>query len=223
MEFSKIYKHKNYILYKSVSQPIYKITTDNLFDLGMLFLRHQEFYESEKFKNKHFTILEYMRWYVLENDSLQSQFAYCDDWCGYNIPSTTLKKSIIDIPDPNIYDDIFNIFYNKILELTPDKFYLVGCLSDDEDTMLHEIAHSLFFLNKEYKNEMLSAIDGMSKKERHGIETFLKDGYAKKVFNDEIQAYVSTGIPVELINVVKDNTINKFQKIFFRYYNDEGI
>jgi hypothetical protein len=48
---------------------------------------------------------------------------------------------------------------------------------------------------------------------------FLKNGYRKNVFIDEMQAYLSTGIPTELVSLISDKTIVKFEKIFYKYYN----
>ena len=221
MRFKKILKEKNFTLFKNNKYPIYKICADNLYDLGMLFIRHQEFYESPKFKNKKFSMMEYMRWYVLDNDISKSIFTYCEDWCGYNIPSTILKKSVLDTPDINLYDIIFDVLYQQILsDIGDSNFYLIGCLIDDSETMEHEIAHTFFFLNKEYKKEMKEAVKNLNKKEYNALFKFLKNGYRESVFVDEIQAYLSTGIPSELVTIISDKTIKKIEKIFYKYYNN---
>ena len=48
---------------KKITDRVYLVTFTNRFDLTMTFMRYQEYYESPKFRNKIFSLAEFMRWY----------------------------------------------------------------------------------------------------------------------------------------------------------------
>ena len=61
------------------------------FELGMLFLRCQEYYESpcKEFNNQPFVVLDFMNWYRKEMKS--KSFTYPEDYIGYNIPLDSIN------------------------------------------------------------------------------------------------------------------------------------
>ena len=88
---------------KQVLPKIFLLTFDNHYDLCMHFLRYQEFYESPKYRQQPFNLLELIRWY--SNTYGDGDFTYTNDWAGFNIPSWVLndfkEKTITDL---NQYD-----------------------------------------------------------------------------------------------------------------------
>jgi hypothetical protein len=59
----------------------------------------------------------------------------------------------------------------------------------------HEIAHGLFYLNHEYKKEMKKLVKDLGPSIRKTVNEGLKKlGYTPKVYVDETQAYMSTGL-----------------------------
>jgi hypothetical protein len=92
-------------------------------------------------------------------------------------------------------------------------WYLIGASSKDKGTMNHEIAHGLYFTNKDYKkkvNELIGNIkpthyDKLKKK-------LIKMGYVddKKIIDDEIQAFMSTG----LYNGLNTKELKVYEKEF---------
>ncbi len=188
---------------KEVRPRIFLFEFTNNYDMCMHFLRYQEFYESpsSKFRGKSFEIFDFMKWYSLSFG--KGSFTYPNDWNGFNIPS----KIIFDlwnkhnIPDKNIYDyemiqawrECNAKLYEKT-ELPVNDFYIIGVVKGN-NALNHEIAHGLFYLNKQYKKEMTALVKALPNDIRDSINQGLKMlGYTPKVFIDETQAYMSTGL-----------------------------
>jgi hypothetical protein len=206
---------------------IYGVVVDNYYDRAMLFCRYQEYYESP-FKNirgKYFTLEEYMRTYVKENK--KNYFTYPYDWSGYNIPSTVFNKACDVFYKETEYDKVMNDirFYceNDAMESndgTSCKWYLIGYGSENDSVLSHEIAHALYFTNKDYKIEMDEAVSKIKKKDYNFIKKqLIKIGYAddKKIIDDEIQAFVSTGLYGEFDTDVMRSYQKEFKKIYNKY------
>jgi hypothetical protein len=189
---------------KEVKPFIYCAEIDDDYDRAMLFCRYQEFYESpyKKFRGKPFTWMEYMRFY--KDVWKKRVFTYPDDWAGYNIPCNVLQKANHIFCYDTEYDKIMNDIYfycaidsqNKN-DGTRHDWYLIGANSKDKGTTNHEIAHGLYFTNKEYKNNVTYLIKNIKLSHYTKLKKILmKMGYVgdKKIIDDEIQAFMSTGL-----------------------------
>lgn len=189
---------------KEVKPFIYCVQVDDDYDRAMLFCRYQEFYESQykKFRGKPFTWMEYMRYY--KNAWKKRTFTYPDDWAGYNIPSNIVEKANNVFYKETEYDKIMNDIYfycaidsqNKN-DNTRRNWYLIGASSKDLKTMDHEIAHGLYFTNKDYKKEVNVLIDKIKPTHYEKLKKkLIKMGYVndKKIIDDEIHAFMSTGL-----------------------------
>lgn len=177
---------------------------DSQYDLAMLFLRYQEYYESAnpKFKGKMFTLVDFMEWYASKHEGV---FTYPSDWAGFNVPDWVINDVSHRIPDFNKYDlEMRSIVSNIKTKLSSrrktyassnaGKFYLIGAVKGQWDIIDHEIAHGLYYLNESYRKEMDSLVKKMPENEKAEMFDYLKKlGYAKKVWKDETQAYLSTG------------------------------
>lgn len=180
-----------------------------------LFMRYAEFYETpnEDFRNKKFSVDEYINWYKKERDS--QLFSYQFDWAGFNIPSTSIRRCIDQIEDPNDYDIIMKNIFDTTLENNNGRdFYLLGANSiDTEDSLFrHEVSHGLYTTNKTYRTKM----NRLTKSLPPRIYNQLKDaiigvGYTEGVVDDEIQAYVSTGLEDSMLDI---HGIKKWIKIY---------
>lgn len=174
------------------------------YDLAMTFLRYQEYYESAnaKFRGKQFTIIDFMEWYAREHDGV---FSYPGDWSGFNVPDWVINDVSMRIPDFNKYDlemhKIVSYINTKLASKRKTyassqagKFYLIGAVEGDSDVIEHEMAHGLYYISESYRKEMDALVKIMPEKEKAEMFAFLKKlGYAKKVWKDETQAYLSTG------------------------------
>ena len=194
-----------------ISKGIYFIEFENNYDLAMLFLRYQEYYESPKFKNKNFSIIDYMEWYSKSN---KGSFTYATDWAGFNIPVHIIALAYVAAPDCNKYDVEMMQIYQKIKSIEViEKSYLIGAVKGKSSTIKHEVAHGLYFVDEKYKREMDFLISELPKTIYKKIKTkLLKMGYCKDVIKDEIQAYLTQKPPYF------DCITNQMQKPFLEFF-----
>lgn len=185
---------------------IFAVSIKNDFDRAMLFCRYQEFYESpfKEIRGKYFSLEYYMWLYSKKRKS--DIFTYSRDWSGYNIPSGHIEKAL-DVfyyrNTPSPYDKIMSDIYFSC-ENYPlksgnprSKWYLLGAESFKSQTMDHEICHGLYYTNKKYKKSADLLISEIKKKDYDFLcKELVKIGYSKdkRILDDEIQAFLSTGI-----------------------------
>lgn len=205
---------------KEIRPRIYCALIDDNYDRAMLFCRYQEFYESpyKKFRGKSFTWMEYMRFY--KNAWKKDVFTYPEDWTGYNIPSNVMEKANDVFYKETEYDQIMNDIYFYCAIDSQNKnnntrcnWYLIGASSKDLRTVDHEIAHGLYYTNKEYKKEVSKLINDIKPTHYDKLKKKLvKMGYVddKKIIDDEIQAFMSTG----LYNGLDTKELKKYEKQF---------
>jgi len=218
---------------KEIKPNIFYLEFSDQYDLCMHFLRYQEFYESPstKFRNKSFSILSFIRWYSKKYGN--GNFTYTSDWSGFNIPDYIIPNVHNNlIPDRNIYDyEMLNIYMH--CKKSSQNFYIIGASKNDKNTLNHEIAHGLFYTNKSYKTIMTKLVKTIPANIQNQINHWLKTkGYTKKVFIDETQAYLSTGMVFlnkEHSKIFKLSKSNKkslitislaFIKVFNQYNNE---
>ena len=133
-------------------------------------------------------------------------FSYTSDYIGFNIPDRVLR--ILDnksIKDFNKYDEVMREIRNRIHKLDKNSnkigipYYLIGVSNTEKNepyrALKHEIAHAMYYLNKQYKNEIDELLNTIPNKKRELMKKQLKrHGYSISVFDDETQAYLATGI-----------------------------
>jgi hypothetical protein len=214
---------------KEIKPRIYCVLVDDVYDRAMLFCRYQEFYESpyKNFRGKPFTWMEYMRFY--KTAWKKRTFTYPDDWSGYNIPSNIVEKANDVFYKETEYDEIMNDIYFHCAIDSQNKndgtrcdWYLIGASSKDLKTLDHEIAHGLYFTNKDYKKDCKRLIDSIKPTHYDKLKKkLIKMGYVndKKIIDDEIQAFMSTG----LYNGLNTKELKKYESGFiknFKKYNN---
>lgn len=214
---------------KEIIKDVYLIEFPNQYEMCSTFFRIQEFYESpsNKLRGKYFTLEEAIDYYAYLYNKKKPEFTYFTDWHGFNIPDHVLED----------FDYIFNVLEgditlkeNNLFGILPiykrNKYYVIGAIKGDKDVIYHELAHALFYLNKDYKKEMKKLVNELPKRIRKRVEKHLLNiGYSKTVLADEIQAYFSTGLRDNMltekqleksqkhINLFKE-TFNKYLKIY---------
>lgn len=164
-----------------------------------VFMRYQEFYESdsETFRGKGFKWYDYVKYY--KQKTKKDYFSYHEDWAGYNIPCNSIESCIAKIPDLNFYDLImFSIVDTIKNKVGSDKFYLIGIdqsTGEDPSLIFHEMAHGLWFVNSVYKTKQTINIDKLNSNVKKTLSIKIGGmGYGENVIDDEIQAYLSTGV-----------------------------
>jgi hypothetical protein len=209
---------------KEIKSKIYCVLVDDDYDRAMLFCRYQEFYESpyKEFRGKKFSWMEYMRFY--KSAWKKRVFTYPEDWSGYNIPSNVLEKANDTFYKETEYDHIMNDIYFYCVNDSMEKnsgtrcdWYLIGASSKDLKTLDHEIAHGLYYTNKEYKKEVEKLINNIKPSHYEKLKKKLtKMGYVddKKIIDDEINAFMSTG----LYNGLDTKELKKYEKEFIRNF-----
>ena len=209
---------------KEIKPFIYCVEVDDDYDRAMLFCRYQEFYESpyKKFRGKPFTWMEYMRFY---KDAWKKRvFTYPDDWSGYNIPSNVMEKANNTFNKDTEYDQIMNdIYFHCIIDSqnkndgTRCDWYLIGASSKDKGTLNHEIAHGMYYTNKEYKKEVIKLINKIKPSHYEKLtKKLVKMGYVndEKIIDDEINAFMSTG----LYNGLDTKELKVYEKEFIKNF-----
>ena len=211
---------------KEIKPFIYCVEIDDDYDRAMLFCRYQEFYESpyKKFRGKPFTWMEYMRHYKLVWK--KRTFTYPDDWSGYNIPSNVMERANNVFYKDTEYDQIMNdIYFHCTIDSqnknnnTRCNWYLIGASSKDKGTTNHEIAHGLYFTNKEYKNNVTKLIKNIKSTHYEKLKKkLIKMGYVddKKIIDDEIHAFMSTG----LYNGLNTKELKVYEKEFKKNFSN---
>lgn len=214
---------------KQIRPQIFAASIKDNYQRTMLFCRYQEFYESpyEEIRGNFFTWEKFMM--VYRNRWKKKVFTYPEDWSGFNIPSNVVEKAMTKFSkDKGPYDDIMSdiwyycenypLRYNK----PRTKWYLIGADSFNSSTMNHEIAHGLYYTSKQYKINCDNLISNIKPAHYDKLrKKIIKMGYIddKKIIDDEIQAFMSTGLyngldTIELSRYEKDfiNNFKKFNK-----------
>jgi hypothetical protein len=204
---------------KEVKPKVFLFEFNNNYDMCMYFLRYQEYYESSspKFRGKAFDIFDFMKWYSLKFG--KGVFTYPDDWNGFNIPGDIIKKVFdLSIPNKTIYDyEMFKAWNLCDAESKGEKFYIIGTVKRS-GALNHEIAHAMFYLHPEYKKEMTKLVNALSPEIRKEMNSILKRlGYTPKVYTDEIQAYLATGLTDSFGHGFKTKWTTE-RKTFAKYY-----
>jgi hypothetical protein len=202
-----------------IKSGIFLFEFKNNYDMCMHFLRYQEFYESAsaKFRGKKFEIFDFMKWYSFKYG--RGVFTYTNDWDGFNIPGDVIKKVYdLHIDDKNIFDHEMLTAWNQCSTASNGKkFYIIGVVKKN-GALSHEIAHALFYLYPEYKKEMTRMIKELSPSIRKEINLNLKKlGYTPKVYLDETQAYMATGLTLSFQD---HNMWPDERKIFKKYFRE---
>lgn len=191
-----------------------------------VFLRYQEFYESDSdsFRGKGFKWEDYINFY--KEKTKKDYFSYHEDFAGYNIPCDSIESCMTKIPDLNIYDMIMFSVVDTIKKIVgSNKYYLIGIDQHDgadQSLIYHELAHGLWFSDPTYRKTMSDAINEMDPNVKEQmIKKIAKMGYGDNVYEDELQAYLATGL-IEGMNRIKNikSETTKFHNLFERYISN---
>jgi hypothetical protein len=166
---------------KRFMKGIYLVQFSSQKDMAETFLRFQEHYESPKFMGEIFTHKQFEKWYT----QIKGKFSYYEDWDGFNIPSSALepfKKGKFN-PLTKNEKKLLSLFKN-----IKGNFYIIAFHGGGHHLLGHELAHALYYTNKEYKKKVLKII------KKYNLRKIRKEllsigGYSKRVIEDEIQAY----------------------------------
>jgi hypothetical protein len=157
--------------------------------LAATFLRFQEHYESPRWQGLSFSLSEYRNWY--RKQSYAQGFSYYQDWGGFNIPDYALERAAGFVAKNATPAEQFII---ELLSNHTKPYYVIGGGLDHE-TIRHEIAHALYYLDPNYRIAVSEIIGNYSLKRLRAA--LLKAGYTQERVEDELQAYL-TDNPADL-------------------------
>ncbi len=209
---------------KEIYPNLFLFTYPNQYELASTFIRLQEFYESpyKQIRNKYFTLEKFMDLYA--KDQKKNKFTYFEDWSGYNIPGDIVLK-FLELFQNDLTKKERKLLNRFLKTGVHQKFYIIGTIKGDKNTIKHEIAHGLYYLNKDYNKEMSQLIKEMPKSLRSTAEKYLMNlGYCKAVLKDELQAYFATGLDRGMIyigyHVIFQYYIQRIKRVFKKYYKE---
>jgi len=235
---------KNYEI-KEVRDRVFAVIMKDDYARPMTFLRVQEYYESPNtdFRGKHFNIWDYIEWYSRDKKDV---FTYAFDWGGFNIPlpiawecyegkDKAPKKGyngVRSLPDSwkskwdetmkDIVWEIQSKMFNKKNKRDMNA-YIIGASDTENSTFQHEVAHGLYYTNKEYK-ELMDEITQTIPLVHYTKfrQNLAKMGYTESVMDDEIQAYLTWGWDYAKFSKGVNKNICKqlnkeYRKVFDRY------
>lgn len=213
---------------KKLRDDIVLVTFPDKFELCFTFFRIQEFYESpnRKLRAKYFdyetAIAEYVKTSCKDRDN--RVFTYFSDWSGFNIPGEVVDRfAFLFGTKADLTRRESELLLKVHTRVNTKRFYLIGAIEGEEDVIKHELAHAFYYLSKEYRDEMKSLIDRDNPMIKDVCKHLLSIGYCKEVLDDEIQAYLGTGIRENMISKKNRNYeyLWKFKSAFNRFYNNE--
>jgi hypothetical protein len=162
-----------------IAAGVFLLRFETQYELAATFLRVQEHYESRRFRNRVFSLEQYMDWYAKEFGA----FTYYEDWSGFNVPSTALEPFQRGEFDP------LSMKEQRLLRLFRDArapFYVIGIAADAD--LKHEIAHALYFTRTAYRKAVRAA---MREHDTSAMARRLSTmGYHRRVLPDEVHAYL---------------------------------
>lgn len=206
---------------------IYAIKIGDSHSRAMVFLRSQEFYESafEEIISKQFKFSRFAD--IYKQHYGKQEFTYGADWSGFNIPSVILEECMFNIPEDEInnYDKIMLSIINEIKTLEGDsKYYLLGVDELENSLLEHEFAHAMWYTLSDYKESMNKLNNECDKDVKDNMYKCITDyGYADHVLQDELQAYLATGLAskMEELNLPNMNTeVEKYRIVFEKFYSN---
>ena len=193
----RMYDISNEIELYNIADSIYAVKVGDVKIRCYLFLRYQEYYEgsSKSIRGNRFSIDQFIRWYSEEYKN-KEMCTYAYYWCGFNIPSWSIEECLSKIVDENEYDRLMsNIFSSCISDNDGKNFYLLGIDSLDSDILNHEMAHGMYYTDSDYKIAMDEITESIPADSYAALKKIILDmGYGDNVVDDEIQAYMSTGL-----------------------------
>jgi hypothetical protein len=188
---------------------VFNLVFPNQYLMTATLMRFQEHYESPKYRGKTFGVEEFMDWYAA---SKGGDFSYFEDWTGFNFPGHILDAFAELGAKETLVRDLLTEQAEKYQH---ERFYVLGTTRGDE-ALPHEMAHALFHLTPGYAADVKRLCRTHAKRLRPLLRWLQKVGYHSKVFDDETNAYLLTGLPDDLKG--KRFPSAAFRKLFTEHF-----
>ncbi len=216
------YQQKLDFLIQEATPRVFHLAFDDHNRMAATMLRFQEHYESPQFRGLVFSRGCFKRWYRGLNNG---RFTYFSDWAGFNIPSSVLTPFYTG-QFPFLTPDekrLLRQFRN--LWRSGARFYIIATHIDNASALDHEIAHGLYYTNRDYRSAVDSLLAKIPHQFREQLYNWLNstNGYHPSVWDDELHAYLTTSNPIEIQNdfarlhVELNDVIQALRSIFLEF------
>ena len=180
---------------------IWRVEADSLHDLGLAFVRAQEYSDGARYYRKIFELEDFARdWKRIHQ---VDTFDYLDRWNGYNLRGEIYLRWLKEVEASSALMPLEGSLRDALLSVGSlqeiEHGYLFGVCDDEgpaekELVTRHEIAHAFFALDERYRQKANAAVKNLPRDYLVLAEACLcEKGYHPRVFIDEIQAYLATG------------------------------
>ena len=176
---------------KEISPGVILLSFPTKKDLTFTMCRVEEFYEaaSNKFRGQVFTWSEFLDEFMDDAGKID----YFHFWSGFNIPGHIYEEWSVKFKDLSKRELELIGAVDNIVGERDTKFYIIAAVEGEDSVEEHEIAHAKFYINNEYKKEMMKLNDNLYKSVRILMTDKFKElGYSTTVYEDELQAYLAT-------------------------------
>lgn len=177
---------------KEISPGIVLVSFPNKKELTFTMCRVEEFYEaaSVKLQGQVFTWSDFIDEFMDTSGNID----YFHFWSGFNIPGDIFTKWATSFTDLSSREVSLINAVNNITSKKDTKFYVIATEETNADSVEdHEIAHAKFYIDEEYKKEMIKLNNNLDITVRKLlIDKFAELGYSETVYEDELQAYLAT-------------------------------
>lgn len=173
---------------KKLTSKIIHINYPSQEEMNKACIRVNTYIENPKYKGKIFTLGQVREYYTEK----QGFFSYYKRVYGTNLSREALEPFIKGTFDPLSKEELELI---EPFRYRMDNFFLLVTFEENsmenKATFMHELAHGLFYTDKEYKNQSIKIINRYRKDLKPIFAYLKKTGYHKDTWIDEAQAFVS--------------------------------
>jgi len=197
-----------------IKAPILHLHFPNRHLMASTLLRPGEWVGSPEFDGKVFTLEEYMDWYAKKFGS----FTYFSDWEGFNLRSHDFLP---------FREGRFDPLSNKeraLLSLLDDyaePFSLIATHRGGISALPHEVVHGLYDWDEPYQKLVGLIIKKHLPIARIFFRWLKKEGYGKKNYYEETNAYCTTGwssnMPADLARQMRP-LANDLKALFLEHF-----
>ena len=177
---------------KKLTPDIFFITFPNRKELTFTMCRVEEYYEaaSDNLRGKVFTWPEF----IDEFTTTDGHFDYFHSWSGFNVPGATFNSWATKFKDMSSRElELIRLVFASMQDYTDSRYYVIATVEGDDSVEEHEIAHALYYVNDEYRSKMEKLNASLDVDVRLLLTNeFAILGYSHSVFEDELQAFLST-------------------------------
>jgi len=175
---------------KLITPNVLLLSFPNRKELTFTMCRVEEYYEaaSDNLRGKNFTWPEFIDEFTNEKGHLD----YFHSWSGFNIPGESFRAWVDGCTDMSLRerDMVAEVYQHVAFD---QKFYVIAAQESDVSVEDHEIAHATYYTTDEYRAIMQDLNAKLDNDTRVLlINGFADLGYSETVFEDELQAFLST-------------------------------